>query len=100
VSKITPLKAYIKCRTHDNRFLSLQLVLWPNGGVGIELAERKASGWYVLEKGYTTIGQVFDFWVYLGKILAKRGVSTQAILNHVLDIEADVLDIDREVITS
>lgn len=86
-SKPTPLKAYVKCRTSDNRILSFQILLWPGGGVTLELSERKDSGFWCIDKGHTTIGQVYDFWRYLGRVLAKQGVSTQAILNDVIGLD-------------
>jgi len=69
-------------------------LIWPNGGITIELSERRDSGWWCLEKGFTTIGQLYDFWIHLGKNLAKQGVSKQAILDQVLGLDFNQVEIE------
>jgi len=89
-----PLKTYIKARTSDKRTISFQILIWPNGGVTIEFSEHRPSGWWCIEKGFTTVGLLYDFWVRLGKNLAKQGVSKQAILDQVLELDLNGVEVE------
>lgn len=83
--KPKPCRAFLK-GSENQRILSFSILLWPNGGATLELGELgDFDYWRCLEKFYTTTGKVYDFWVYLGKALAKHGVSAEAISQTILE---------------
>jgi len=64
--KKVPRIAYVKGRQGDSVY-RFQVAIWPDSGVSLEFSEILNGGQYrAISRCFSTIGQLVDFWKYLG----------------------------------